>query len=446
MGLGLHGGAVAAIRFLAEAGAILTVTDIKSKEEMAPSIEKLKGYKNISFVFNQHRPEDFTTADIIIKNPAASWNNKYIKMALEKRIPVEMDSSLFFKSCANKIIGVTGTKGKTTTSALIYEILQAAGRDVIKVGVGQISVLDKLTKLKKDTIVVFELSSWRLSILGHYKLSPPVAVVTNIYQDHLNYYKSMEEYIADKKYIFINQKKEDFCVVNADNEILAKLIPEIKSQVIRFSRKNIEENKSVYINASAIYYNNGIDEKKVIDLASINIKGDHNLENVLAAIATALILEIDIKTIRKAISGFSGVPHRLEMVREVNGVKYVNDTAATTPEAAISGINSFSEPVILIAGGSDKKLDISEFAKAVSQKPKAVIFLPGVATDKILAALLTDKKYEVADSMEKAVKLAKSMAQSGDIVLLSPGAASFGLFLNEFDRGEKFRQAVRALK
>lgn len=436
MGLGLHGGAVAAIKFLAESGAILTVTDIKSKEEMAPSIERLKVYKNISFVFNAHRPEDFTTADMILKNPAASWNNKYIKMALEKNIPVEGDSSLFFRLCSNKIIGVTGTKGKTTTSALIYEMLKAAGKDVIKAGVGQISVLDKLARLKKDTIVVFELSSWRLSALGRYKFSPHVAVITNIYPDHLNYYKSMEEYVADKEYIFLNQKKDDFCVINIDNKVLAGLVPKIKSQVVKFSRRNIPDGKTVYINASAVYFNDGNDEKKIIDLASIKIRGEHNQENILAACAAALVSGVDIKTIRKTVAEFKGIPHRLELVRELKGVKYINDTAATTPEAAIAGINSYLEPVILIAGGSDKKLDVAEFAKVISQKPKAVIFLKGAATDKILAALPSDKKYEVVDFMEKAVELAKNMAQSGDVVLLSPGAASFGLFLNEFDRGK----------
>lgn len=455
MGLGLHGGAVAATRFLSEAGAIVTVTDIKPREELALSIEKLKGCKNISYVLNAHRPEDFIKADMILKNPGASWNNKYIEMAQKEGIPVEMDSSLFFKLCPNVIIGVTGTKGKTTTATLIYEILSSAGKDVIKAGIGQVSVLDKLKNLKKETMVVFELSSWRLSALGKFKLSPKIAVITNIYQDHLNYYKSMEEYIADKKFIFKNQEKTDWCAINIDNKIVRDFEPEIKSQIIRFSSQKIDNGQSVYASDGAIFFNNGMDEKKIIDISDVKVKGDHNLENVMAAISVSLALGIDPKTIRKAIRNFSGVAHhRLELVRILKGVKYYNDTSATTPESAIFGINSFSEPVVLICGGADKNLDLTELGKVIARKAKSIIFLKGAATDKIISAILKEgiseekniAEFKIVDSMEKAVELASQVAQAGEVVLLSPGAASFGMFQNEFDRGDKFREAVKGLK
>lgn len=453
MGLGLHGGAVSAVRFLSSAGAMITVTDIKPKEELAGSIEKLKGYKNVSFVLNQHRPEDFTNADMILKNPGATWSNKYIKMALDNNIPVEIDSSLFFKLCSNDIVGVTGTKGKTTTATLIYEILKSAGKDVIKVGIGQVSVLDKLKDLKKGTIVVFELSSWRLSALGRAKLSPKVAVITNIFQDHLNYYKSMDEYIADKKYVFVFQKKDDFCIINDDNNIVRGFEPEIKSQLIKFSSRKIN-GRSVYISDGAIYINDGIDEKKIIDVSGIKIKGGHNMENIMAAVAVSSALGVDRKIIKKAIEEFSGVAHRLELVRELDGVKYYNDTAATTPESACAGISSFGEPVVLICGGSDKKLDVSELAEVIFQKAKGLVLLKGTATDKIVEYLEKKMpplekeqiKFDIVDSMEKAVELARAKASSGDVVLLSPGAASFGMFQNEFDRGDKFKEAVKNLK
>lgn len=453
MGLGLHGGGVAIVKFLCSAGAIVTITDIKSKEELAPSIEKLKNCKNLMFVFNAHRPEDFAKVDMIVKNPAASWTNKYVKMALENKIPVESDSSLFFKLAKNEIIGVTGTKGKTTTATLIYEILSAAGKNVMKVGIGKVSVLDKIADLKKDTIVVFELSSWRLSALGRHNLSPKIAVITNIYPDHLNYYKTMEEYLDDKKYIFKNQTKDDWCVLNWDDPKLNKLEPEIKSQIIKFAKTKINSGRTVYLNDGVIYFNNGIDEKKIIDINDIKLKGAHNRENIMAAIATVSIYDIDIKIIKKTLENFSGIPHRLELVRELNGVKYINDTAATTPESARSGLNSYSEPVILICGGSDKNLDVKEFGAEIVKKAKGVIFLKGPATEKIVAAVKDNlselekfKSFTIVDSMPKAVELARAEAQPGDVVLLSPGATSFGMFLNEFDRGDKFREAVKGLK
>ena len=451
MGLGLHGGGVGTVRFFSEAGAKITVTDLKSKEELSSSLEKLKDLKNVSYVFQQHRPEDFVSADMIIKTPPVPWDNKQIKLALEKKIPVEIDSSLFFKLCKNKIIGVTGTKGKTTTASLIYDILKLAGKNPVKVGIGQTSVLDKLKELNEDNIVVFELSSWRLSALGRAKISPQIAVFTNIYPDHLNYYKSMESYIADKKNIFLFQKKEDICVINSDNEDMRNFKGEIKSRLIKFSKNKIVEGEAVYIENESIYFNNGIDEKKIINLGEIKLIGKHNAENIMAAIATTISMGIKIETIQKALHEFSGVAHRLEMVREFSGVKYINDTAATTPEAAISALNSFQEPIILICGGADKNLDMSEFGKEICRKAKGVVFLKGKATEKIISAMketddcLDVEKLKIVESMEKAVEIARTASEEGDVILLSPGSASFGLFTNEFDRGDKFREAVDKL-
>jgi UDP-N-acetylmuramoylalanine--D-glutamate ligase len=452
MGLGLQGGGLGTVRFLHMAGALLTVTDMKSKEELTQSLEKLKDLKNVNYVFQQHRPEDFTAVDMVVKNPVIPWNNKQIKLALENKVPVEIDSSLFFKFCARPIVGVTGTKGKTTTSNLIYEILKVAGKNPIKVGIGQTPVLGKLGELKKDSTVVFELSSWRLSALGRNKLSPKIAVLTNIYPDHLNYYKSMDEYVRDKKMIFSNQKKDGVCVINHDNEILREMAKEIKSKTIIFSKQKITDAKSVYVDDGGIYFNDGIDEKKIMNTSEIGMRGEHNLENVLAAVAVAVSMGVDLSAIKKAVSQFQGVDHRLEFVRKFDGIDFFNDSAATTPEAAISGINSFSAPIILIAGGADKNLEMTEFGRIISQKIKGIVFLKGQATDKILTAMkkvdpsIDIEKFKVVESMEKAVELARLSAESGDVVLLSPGAASFGLFNNEFERGDKFRMAVKNLK
>lgn len=453
MGLGLHGGGIGTVRFLCEAGAQVTITDIKSKEELLPSIEKLKGYKDIRYIFNQHRPEDFSKADMIIKTPGAPWNNKYIQMAIKSGIPVEIDSGLFFKFCKSDIIGITGTKGKTTVSSLICEILKAGGKNVARVGIDQASVLDKLKDIEKDSTVVFELSSWRASALKKVKLSPHIAVMTNIYPDHMNYYKTVEAYVEDKKDVFLNQKKNDFCVLNIDDEILAKLELEIKSQLIKVSTKKIESGKGIYVDNGTIYLNDGVDEKKVLDISEVQLRGNHNIPNILLGIGAAWTAGVEIPAIRKAVLAFKGVTHRLEFIRELDGVKYFNDTAATTPEAAISGLNSFSEPVILICGGSDKNLDMSGLGKEIAKKAKGVIFFRGLGTEKIvhyiqenLAESESRENFEIVDSMSKAVELARKEADPGDIVLLSPGAASFGLFEDEFDRGNKFKAAVKALE
>jgi UDP-N-acetylmuramoylalanine--D-glutamate ligase len=448
MGLGLHGGGIGVIRFLSEAGANIVVTDLKSGEELEASLNKLSDLQGITYILGQHRESDFMMVDMVVKNPAVPWTNEYVQLALKNNIPVEIDSSLFFKLCKNKIIGVTGTRGKTTTSLLICEILRAAERDPVKVGIGQVSVLDKLKELKDDSVVVFELSSWRLSALGKYGLSPEIAVITNIFQDHLNYYANMDEYVADKMYIFSNQKESDFCIINQDDTRLLRLEQEITSQIVKFSKNKIEENNSVYVFEESIYSRWDGVEEKIMDVAEIKIKGAHNISNILASIGVAKALGVKSETTKKGILAFTGLTHRLEFVRELDGVKYYNDTAATSPDGAISSLNSFTEDLVLITGGSDKNLDMRELAGAIRSRTSRVIFLKGVGTEKIITELRKlgeDKNFTVADSMEMAVNLARNLAKKEDVVLLSPGTASFGLFLNEFDRGDKFKLAVNGL-
>lgn len=486
-GLGLHGGGVGVVKFLAGKGAKIIVTDIKSKEQLAPSLEKLKGLKNIEYVFGQHREEDFTQTDMVIKTPPVLWNNKYIQAALAKKIPVEMDSTLFFKLSKVPIIGITGTKGKTTTATLIYEILKLAGNNPIKVGVGQVSVLDKLEVLKKDSVAVFELSSWRLSGLGRAKMSPHIAVIKNILPDHLNYYKTIDEYLTDKENIFLYQNPKDFLIINEDDEKLRASARKAKSQVIKFSASPVKEGKGVYLEENMIYINNGVDIKKLIDIKEIKIPGAHNISNIMAAAGACYAFGVSMGIIQKAISEFKGIPHRLEFVREFQGVKYYNDTAATIPDAMLGALDSFLEPIILIAGGTDKKLDFTLAGRKLAQKIhpvrnfgtaadslkftpdiklhnqilesnisngiKNVVFLRGDATEKLILEICKNlpaeeknREFEVVDSMEKAVEVACQKAVTGDIVLLSPGATSFGLFSNEFDRGEKFREAAKQLR
>ncbi|HEX8974209.1 MAG TPA: UDP-N-acetylmuramoyl-L-alanine--D-glutamate ligase [Patescibacteria group bacterium] len=450
-GLGLHGGGVGVVKFLSEHGAKIVVTDLNPKEKLAASLDKLKGLKNIQYVLGQHRREDFTNADMVIKNPAIPWTDKHVKLALENKIPVEMDSSLFFKLCKNPIIGVTGTKGKTTSATLIYEILKSAGKNPTKVGIGQTSVLDKLLELKKDSVVVFELSSWRLSALGRAKLSPHIAVFKNIMRDHLNYYGTMEKYLADKKYIFTNQKSKDWLIFNYDDQTVREIAKEAPSQTIKFSYEPLKRSRSVFIEDGYMYLNDGIDVLKLLATKDIPIPGHHNLSNVMAAVGASFAYGVSPAAIKKALKQLNGVPHRLEFVRDFEEVKYYNDTAATIPDAAMSALDSFEQPIVLIAGGTDKNLDFADLGRAMIEKTKRFVLLKGTATDKLILELQKDPEnqvldFDIVDSMEAAVKLARSLAEKGDVVVLSPGAASFGLFANEFDRGDKFKEAVKKLK
>lgn len=452
-GLGLNDGGVGTVSFLAKQGAQeIIVTDIKSKEELAPSLAKLTRYKNITYVLGQHRPEDFTAVDMVIKNPVIPWTNDYVKLALTHHVPVEMDSSLFFRLCPAQIIGVTGSKGKTTTATLIAHILEQAGKPVVRVGISRVGVLSMLDQVTKDTLVVFELSSWRLSALAHLKKSPSVAVVTNIYPDHLNYYKSMEAYVADKKNIFRFQKGSDVVVANFDNETVREMVQDAPSSILFASTETTLADGGAWRDGDTLLVSNQGKEQVLLPTQAVPLKGEYNLANVLLATLATLVVGVSLDKVRAAIKSFPGVPHRMEKVAEKDGVSYYNDTAATIPDAAVAALRSFTEPVILIAGGSDKRLDFSGLAKEILLRPKGLVLLKGEGTEKILQALRgmlppeeQNRRFEVVGSMAKAVELASRSADPGDVVLLSPGAASFGLFKNEFDRGEQFHKAVEAL-
>ncbi len=441
MGLGLHGGGVGVAKFFVRQGAKVLVTDPKTKKELKDSIDELKGYK-INYVLGKHRVGDFKNADLIIKNPAVPKDSKYLKIAKKNKVPIETDIGLFFELCpSKKIIGITGTKGKSTTATLIAKLLKTKYK-VVLAGNIRASVLEELPKVTKDTIVVLELSSWQLEDLKKHKTylpadrkTPHIAVITNIMPDHLNRHKGMQNYIEAKKLIFKFQKPKDFLILNRDDKIVREFGKEAKAKTIFYSKKR------------AVKYS------KYIKLA-----GEHNLNNISAAITVAKIFKILDSTIKKTLRNFKGIEGRLEFVKEIKGVKYYNDTTATTPEATIVALKSLPHPdvtsgqgkkIILIAGGRDKNLNFKELARVILKKVKVLILLPGTATKKILkeikaeeAAGLRPVSRRLTKNMKIAVKMAHKNAEKGDIVLLSPGCTSFGLFQHEFDRGEQFKRSL----
>ncbi len=453
MGLGLNMGGVGTVQFLADMGAKeIIVTDLKTETELAPSLAKLRHIQIIRYALGGHQERDFIETDLVIKSPGLPWTNQFIRIAEEHGIPVTLDAGIFFDLCSAPIIGVTGTKGKTTTASLIAHLLEVAGKRVVRVGIGQTSVLGELKKVQEGSVVVFELSSWRLSVLSRIQKSPLLAVVTNIYPDHLNYYASMDQYIDDKKNIFRFQST-GAAVLNADNAWTQAMADEAPAGVIWFSKADQAAADGFTLVGDRIIEARSGHQEEVAVLTGISLVGEHSHMNILAAVATSRAFGVASERIQEGLLSFQGVPHRLEFVGEKRGVRFYNDSAATIPEATIAALKSFSSPVYLIVGGSDKRLDFRQLAEVLLEQVKGVVFLRGTGTDSLLAEIrhrLMDQgvsipEFTVVESMGKAIELSVRNAEAGDIVLLSPGAASFGLFQNEFDRGDQFRDQVNAL-
>jgi len=445
MGLGVLGRGVGDAEFLAECRADIVVTDLKNEEELSESVERLKKYKNITFALGEHRMEDFKNRDMIIKSAGTPIDSPYIVEARKNNIPIEMSTALFASLSDSYIIGVTGTRGKTTVVYLLYEILKKAGKKVHLGGnVRGVSTLSLLKHIQKGDFVVLELDSWQLQGFGERRISPHMAIFTNFLPDHMNYYDGdMKQYWDDKEQIFKYQKKDDYLIIT--NEILR--------HIKKFSStKDIKSNIVI--------------SKEFPDNWKLNLLGEHNRKNCAIAITAARTLSISDDSIQKTIKNFSSVAGRLEFIREIKGLKIYNDTTATTPDATVAALKALGHPdfvnkiedprfdksnrdnlkpkIILIMGGTDKGLDMSKLVKIVPKYCKMLILMPGTGTD-MLRFKNKDLRFKNIENLKEAVKMAIGEAKEGDIVLFSPAFTSFGLFKNEFDRGEQFCDIVSKL-
>ncbi len=428
MGLGLLGRGLGYTKFLAEQGAILTVTDLKTKEQLATSINALSKYKHITYTLGTHDLKDFKDKDMIIKSAGVPLDSIYIKEAQKNNIPVKMDASLFVELCPEVIIvGITGTRGKSMTTTLIYEILKAnesyLGRNVFIGGnIRGKATLPLAKKVKDGDIVVLELDSWQLQGFGEIQLSPDISVFTSFMPDHMNYYKdNMKTYFSDKANIFNYQQKGDVLVIRPG---MQKLIPKnIKADLIVASKKDVASWKFI-------------------------VPGEYQRENLACAVEVAKQFDIPLTKIKKAVADFKGLEGRLQFVKEVHGIKIYNDNNATTPEATVAGLEALGSKkknIILIAGGSDKNLPLGALVKAITMHTKYIVLLAGTGTNKLLNEKIKTDTIIVAN-IKDAVSTAIQSAKKGDIVLLSPGFASFGMFINEYDRNDQFMKIVRKLK
>jgi UDP-N-acetylmuramoylalanine--D-glutamate ligase len=465
MGLGLHGGGLATAKWLLRHGARVTVTDMKDAAALAPSVEaldreyaahKADGAYEPRYVLGRHEESDFTGADVVFQNPDVRRGNQFIAAARAAGVPIETDISVFFALCPFPIIGVSGTKGKTTTTALIGEMCKAMDPNTVVAGNIRLGALDALDGIlagpAKPRPVVLELSSWQLEGLGEHGRSPHIAVLTNIKQDHLNRYRDMDDYAAAKELLVANQTKDDIAVLNRDDERVRAIGARIKSKALWFSMTTFNRGDGCLLRGDDVVLRLVGRERDILRRGDIQLKGEHNVPNVLAACAAAAAAGVPHKTIKSVVRRFKGVPGRLEEVRFVDGVTYVNDTTATAPDASIAAMRTYnpgmSRRIVLIAGGADKELDFGEWAKEAAKRVKHLVLFPGAATEKMRVALEKVSgapQSTPAASMEEAVDEARSHAVPGDVVLLSPGCASFGLFSHEFDRGDQFVAEVKRL-
>jgi UDP-N-acetylmuramoylalanine--D-glutamate ligase len=463
MGLGVHGGGLGVTRFLVEQGADVTVTDLRTAEQLAATLEQLQDLP-VRYVLGEHREADFQSADIVIRNPGVPRESRYLQIARDAGAAIEMEMTLFFRLCPGPIIGITGTKGKTTTTLLTAAMLKQQFPDTVVAGNLRVSALAQLPKITPQSPVVLELSSWQLEGLGEAGLSPRFACVTNISADHLDRYPSMAAYIEAKRQIFLHQGSDGIVVLNMNDATVAEMASRAPGHVAWFAanynryvqtfvQKHYRDLIAAWNKRFLFWQDNGVSEI-VASKDEVQLLGLHNLENIAAATALAVACGVRTEHIRTAIQNFTGVPDRLELVREVNGVCYINDTTATTPTAAIQALHSIEAPKIVIAGGADKRLDFMDFARTLIRLAKRVVLLKGDATNKLLEALNAARftthgelpePLGPFDTLQAAVEAAQASAEPGDAVLLSPGCASFGMFRNEFDRGEQFRQIVRSL-
>ena len=447
--LGLGVSNIPAIIYLDRLGAIIYAHDrIETLEDKHDEIKKLD---NIRFYLGEENLKDLDKVDYILRSPGVKSFLPEIEEAVNKGVKLTSEIELLVEYAPCKIIGITGSAGKTTTTTLVTEILKDAGYNVWTGGNIGIPLFTKLDEIKEDDIIVLELSSFQLMTM---KKSPDVSLVTNIYEDHLDYHRNFEEYVIAKTNIFSHQKENDICILNYDSEFtkdFEKIISDnnLKNNVVYFSENMLDKN-GAYLKDGNIYYNEDGNVIHIIDTSKLKLKGNKNYLNVCSAIC-AVKPFVEFSSIVKSLEKFKGVEHRIEYVTTKNGVEYYNDSISTTPGKAMAALTAFDKKIILIAGGYDKNLDYSNIGAYIIKACKEVILL-GSTTEKIYDSIINDKEYNKEDiniqkvnSLEEAVVLASKNANSGDIVIMSPASASFDMFKSYKQRGNIFKELVNSL-
>lgn len=447
--LGLGVSNIPAIKYLNKLGAYVYAHDLK--ETLNENCDEIKKLDNIQFLLGDKCFTGLNEVDYILRSPGVKPFLSEIKEAIKNGVKLTSEMELFVDLCPCKIIGITGSAGKTTVTTLVTELLKSGGYKVWQGGNIGTPLFSKVEEIQKEDIVVLELSSFQLMTM---KKSPNISLITNIYEDHLDYHRDFEEYVNAKTNIFIHQEKNDICIFNLDSEYIEKFLNlkeenNVESENIFFSTEK-SEIKGAYLKDRWIYLNINNEPKKVICVDDIKLKGSKNWANVCSAICLVHNF-VSLEDIVATLKNFKGVEHRLEYVDTKNGVEYYNDSISTTPGKAMAALTSFDKKIILIAGGYDKNLDYSGIGKYIIDSSKYVILL-GDTKKKIKEAILKEKTYdkdsliiEEVASLEEAVKLASKVAKEGDVVVMSPASASFDMFKSYKERGNIFKGLVEKI-
>lgn len=424
MGLGFHGGGLGVTKWLCKLGALVTVTDFGTRDKMAESLTEVERL-GVRLVLGRHDERDFVETDMVVRNPAIPHTSKYLQIAREHQIPIEMETSLFFRfSPTRKIIAITGTKGKTTTSHLMQHVLQTAGYSAKLAGNMGKSMVELIDLLTEDDWLVLELSSFQCEGFAPHILEfrangfgPAYSILTNLFEDHLNRYRKMDEYALAKKQLFLCQNEKQVAVVRREEDWKEFFTDGLVSKVVMAEPTNL---------GIATY--------------------QHRV-NIELVVATAKSIGIEESQIKKAFETFKPPAHRLELVRSLDGVDFYNDSTATNPTAAAAGIRQLAKngrKLVAIIGGNDKNMDFGPLVEAVAETAAKYVLLEGTADEK-LKQLPEQGNLGAFTDYAEAVKVAFLAAKPGGIVSLSPGATSFNMFKDEFDRGDQFKAIVNSL-
>jgi UDP-N-acetylmuramoylalanine--D-glutamate ligase len=450
VGLGRRGGGVGVARWAAGQGAEVVVTDLGGAEELAEPVAALDGLP-IEFVLGGHDGVDLGWADLVIRNPAVPAKSPLLVRARDLGKPIAMEMGLFLESTEGRALGITGSKGKTTTSYALRHLLDGSFPRVTLAGNMGISALDQ-RPLAANELAVLEISSFQAEGIADSRVAPEVFVVTNLLEDHLDRYRTVDQYHEAKVAVLDHQDRSSWAILPSRFQDRAKLEGRVRGRCAYFEAAGEPippGADGVFSSAGRLRARWGGDELELVPLDDLPLAGEHNVSNIGAAVGAALAVGVSAEAIRDRLRSLPVLDDRQELVATVDGVEYVNDSAATMPAATAASIRTYAgRDIVLIAGGTSKNLEPEPLASPVAELAREVVLLQGDATEGIRSAIRSrghDRQLGPFDSMEAALEAARLVAHPGSVVLLAPGATSFGMFEDEFDRGAKFRDAVRAM-
>jgi UDP-N-acetylmuramoylalanine--D-glutamate ligase len=443
MGLGSFGGGAAAVRFLNERGARVRVSDQRTDEQLAGTLIELDDLSDVEYALGGHEWSHFADADLVLVNPAVPPNHTKLEQIREAGIPQSSEMNLFWQLNCGRVIAVTGSNGKSTTTALIHSLIDQTGQRCWLGGNIGRSLLPDVDRIREDDWVVLELSSFQLHQLDAIRARPDIAVVTNFTPNHLDWHGSLEHYRQSKQAILRWQESDDWCVLN-------DLDADVRQWPSKAGRVPCGQPgaNSVWLDAGQAVIELP-DARGSIDLNdNLNLPGAHNRQNALQAITAAVLAGVSLEDVSRNLSRFQPLPHRLQFVGEFAGRRFVNDSISTTPESTIAALQSFSEPVVILAGGYDKQIDLSAMGRQIGTTVKAAVLMgqTGTVLDHLIRSQTPLRDCHVAADFDTAFEQAVTYSAPGDVVLLSPGCASYDWFRSFDERGERFAQLARNLE